>query len=102
MLLDALLETWGIRHDEADLPPGPGRGAGDVAPHGGGDARTVRRFGKGACANLGGVTMSRVAAQMESAARAGKVTEGAALLPALEHQFALLKGELAEVSLCES
>jgi CheY-like chemotaxis protein len=30
------------------------------------------------------------------------VTEGAALLPALEHQFALLKGELAEVSPCES
>ena len=57
---------------------------------------------KGACANLGGVAMSRVAARMESAAKAGKVTEGAALLPALEHQFALLKGELAEVSLCES
>ena len=29
-------------------------------------------------------------------------TGGAALLRALEHQFALLKGELAEVSPCES
>ena len=28
--------------------------------------------------------------------------DGAALLPALEHRFALLKGELAEVFPCES
>jgi len=58
----------------------------------GGQAHAI----KGAAANVGGMTMSAVAFEMEKAGNAGRREELAALMPELERQFDLLKTSMRE------
>ena len=54
---------------------------------------------KGAAANVGGMALSAVAAELEKIGGAGQLEEMAALIPELERQFDLLKaGMLAGAS----
>ena len=51
---------------------------------------------KGAAANVGGKSLSAVAAEVEKAGKAGRLEEIAALMPELERQFDLLKAQMRE------
>ncbi len=67
-----------------------------------GDTREAGSVGhsiKGAAANVGGMAFSSVAADIERAGKAGRLEEIAALLPALERQFELLKIQMREWAL---
>ncbi len=52
---------------------------------------------RGACANVGALAMSALAAELEAAGNAGRIEEAAALLQGLEEQFSLLVPRMKEV-----
>ena len=64
------------------------------------DAEKIHRFAhkiKGASANIGGMALSKVAAEMEEAGKNSQVDKVASIVPELEKQYDLLASQLRDL-----